>query len=336
MVAAFSFLCLAFAAQGATFEDSFRAGLVALQKNDLKAAGNNLEAAQHLQPSNGRVWIALAQTYRKLHDDRAEAAAAQAARFSPADKVVQQSLVTYYTEAGVPLKAAEAQARFAALVPADTSARDRAEAMYFEAARPLLQQEKFAEAIQALEAANSSVPKSGQLELALGVAYYGLRRFDEAAAAFLKTIELAPEVEQPYVFLGKFLDQVPSRLPAITKQFLAWEVGHPESATGYLLHAKALNAQSADPAAAAKLLEKSISLNDRDAATHFELGTVFDRLNRFADAAREFGKAAGLAPADPANHYRLARDYDRLGKPAEAAAEREKHAKLTLAQDAAR
>ena len=68
MVAAFSLLCLAFASQGiaapgVTFEDSFRAGLVALQNNDLKAAETNLETAQKLQPSNGRVWIALAQTY---------------------------------------------------------------------------------------------------------------------------------------------------------------------------------------------------------------------------------------------------------------------------------
>ncbi len=337
MVAALLLFRLAFAAPGVTFEDSFRAGLVALQNNDLQAAEANLEAARHLQPSNGRVWIALAQTHRKLHhDEKAQMAADNAARLAPADPPVLRSLVIYYSESGALLKAAGAQARLAALTPVDQALRDRAEAMYFEAVQPLLRQEKFAEAIQALETARLSVPNSGQLELALGVACYGLRRFDDAAAAFLRTIELAPDVEQPYLFLGKFLDQVPARLPAITTRFLAWEAAHPESATGYLLHARALNAQSSDPAVAAKLLEKSLSLNDRDAAAHFELGTVYDRLNRFADAAREFSIAAELAPADPANHYRLARDYDRLGKPAEAAAEREKHAKLTLAQDAVR
>src|SRR6266545_1650074 len=35
------------------------------------------------------------------------------------------------------------------------------------------------------------------LNLALGVAYYGLRRFDDAAGAFLRTIAIAPGTDQP-------------------------------------------------------------------------------------------------------------------------------------------
>ena len=56
---------------------------------------------------------------------------------------------------------------------------------------------------------------------------YGLRRFDDAADAFLRTIAIAPEIEQPYVFLGKFLDQIPLRVPELTKKFIEYETANP-------------------------------------------------------------------------------------------------------------
>lgn len=330
-------LLLAASAHSATFEESFRAGLLALQRNDLAAAQTNLEAASKLDPSNGRVWVALSQTYRKLKDNtRADAAASQAETLGQRDGVVQSTLVLYYSEGGQPVKAAEAQARYAALVPQDTAARDRAEAMFFEAAQALLQQGKFTEAIPILRTATTHLKQSAQLELALGVACYGLRRFDDAAAAFLRTIAIAPETEQPYLFLGKFLDQVPARLPEITQRFIEFEKANPGSFTGYFLHAKALNVQSIEPDTALGLLEKAIAINGRDAAAHFELGTMFDRLRRYEEAAREFELVATLAPNDSAVHYRLSRIYDRLGKPEAAAAARERHAGLVKAQGVAK
>jgi tetratricopeptide (TPR) repeat protein len=317
----------------ATFEESFRTGLLALQRNDLNAAQSNLEAAAKLAPNNGRVWVALAQTYwkRKAHV-KADAAAARAEALAPRDPLVLSSLAIYYGESGQALKSAVAQARYSALVPGDSSARERAESLCFAAAQPLLQQGKFAEAIAILSAGTKYLKNSAQLELALGVAYYGLRRFDDAAGAFLRTIAIAPGTDQPYVFLGKFLDQIPARLPEVTKKFIEYETANPSSFAGYYLHAKALNAQSIELETARKLLEKALTMNERDASAHFELGTVFDRTQRYADAAREFERAAELAPDDPAAHYRLSRVYDRLGKPEAARAERDRHAKLEQAQ----
>jgi tetratricopeptide (TPR) repeat protein len=320
-------------AVSATFEESFRTGLLALQRNDLTAAETNLEAAAKLAPGNGRVWVALSQTYWKLKaNGKADAAAAKAEALAPRDPLVLSSLAIYYAESGRVLKSAEAQARYSALVPQDASAREHAESLYFEAAQPLLQQGKFAEAIAILGAGTKYLKNSAQLELALGVAYYGLRRFDDAAGAFLRTIAIAPGTAQPYVFLGKFLDQIPARLPEVTKKFVEYETANPSSSAGYVLHAKALNAQSIEPETARRLLEKGLAMNERDASAHFELGTVFDRTRHYSDAAREFERAAELAPNDPATHYRLSRVYDRLGKPEAAQAERERHAKLEKAQ----
>jgi Flp pilus assembly protein TadD len=287
----------------ATFDEAYRAGLTALQRNQLGAAMVNLQTAAKLQPSNGRVWVALAQTYRKLHEPgNAEAAAAKAFSLTPNDPLVIQSLVIYY----------------------------------FEAAQPLLQREKFADAITLLRDAANKLGKHSQLELALGVSYYGLRRFNEAADAFLNTIALSPGTEQPYIFLGRMLEQIPERLPKVTKLFADFEKPNPSNYRGYLLHAKALNAQFIEPETARKLLARAIALNDRDASAHFELGVLLDRMHLFSEAAAEFERAALLEPSDAATHYRLARLYDRLDKPEAAAVERERHAKLIKAQDAMR
>jgi tetratricopeptide (TPR) repeat protein len=324
-------------AAASSFDDSFRAGLMALERGDLRAAETNLETASKLAPGEGRVWVALSQTYWRLHKDaEAEAAAGKAAAFAPEDPAVLQSLAIYYSETNQNLKAAQAAAKYSAKVPGNDVARERAIELYFESTRPLLDQQKFAEAVVILEESARRLPKSAQLELALGVAYYGLRRFDDAADAFLRTIEIAPETEQPYTFLGRMLDQIPNRLAQVTERFAAYESAHPGSAAGYLLHAKALDAQSLSPETALRLLEKSIAMNAGDASAHFEMGTVLDRLRRFAEAAAEFERAAQLAPSDPAAHYRLARDYDRIGKHEAAQAEREIHAQLVKAQEAIR
>jgi len=318
-------------------DDALRAGLVALGRGDLEAARSNLEAAGKADPRDGRVWVALSQTYWRLHRNaEAEDAASKAASLGAEDAAVQQGLAIYYAETHQALKAAQAQTKFAAKVPANAAARERAIELYFEAAHPLLDQQKFAESAAVLREATERLPHSAQLELALGVADYGLRRFDEAADAFLRTIEVAPETEQPYQFLGRILDQIPSRLPQVTERFAQYETAHPANAEGYLLHAKALDAQGIEAETALRLIDKAIAIDGRNAAAHFERGNVLDRLQRVTDAAAEFEWAVALAPADAAAHYRLARDYDRLGKHEAAEAERAKHAQLVKAQDPVR
>jgi tetratricopeptide (TPR) repeat protein len=319
------------------FDDAFRAGLLALQNGDFAAARTNLEAAEKLNPQDGRVWMALSQTHWRLHETaEAEDAAEKAATLSPEDPVVLQSLAIYYSESGATLKAAKAAAKYSVKVPSDQAAAERAAELYFEASRPLLEQQKFEEAIAILEEGAAFLPKSAQLQLAIGVADYGLRRFDEAAGAFLRAIEISPETGQPYSFLARMLDQIPARLPEVAKRFVAYESAHPDNPAVYLWHAKVLNAQGIQPDEAIRLLLKSISMKDSDPSAHFELGSVYDRLNRFSDAAAEYERAIELAPSDPAFHYRLARDYDRLGKPEAAQAEREKHAQLVQAREAVR
>lgn len=321
----------------AAYEKPFRAGLVSLQRNQLTDALASLRTAAQLAPKNGRVWMGLAQTYWKLRDGlNAESAARKAFEFAPDDPVVLQSLALFYSESKQALKEAGVQARYAGLNPHNANAAERAASLYFEAAQPLLQTGKFPDAIEILRDAKTKLPGNPQIELALGVAYYGLRRFEEAAVQFLAVIAAAPEIEQPYVFLGKMLDQIPGHLAEVTERFVRYQKANPMAYTGYLLHAKALDAQAIEPETAQKLLERSIAMNDKDASAHFELAGLLERRKLLADAARELERAAALDPSDPATHYRLSRVYDRLGKAEAAASERERHAALIRTQDASR
>ena len=311
-------LLLLFADQ---FDTAFRAGLIALNQNDLRTAESQLEEASKLQPRDPRVWLALAQTYWKLHKkEPAQAAASRAEEFTT-DAAIFRGLAVYYTETTNYRKAAE-------LLHSAIRRNPFNESYYFELAQLYLNQQNFPAALETLSAGRENFDKSAQLTLAAGVAYYGLRRFSEAIDAFLRTIELDPGVEQPYVFLGRMLDQAEERLPRIRAAFAAFS-----GTNTYLsnfLYGKCLRS-AGERQQSETLLRRSIEQNEAFWESHFELGALLDELGMFADAAREIRRSIELNPTDPVPHYRLARLYDRLSKPAEARAERALHAKLSAA-----
>jgi len=208
------------------------------------------------------------------------------------------------------------------------------ESYYYDLAQVLLVHQNFEVAVTVLESARKTFDKSPQLELALGVAYYGQRRFGDAVSAFLRTTALAPDLPQPYIFLGRILNQSEDRLPEITERFAAYARAHPENALAAFLYAKALAAQlppSGFPPQAQQaesLLRKSIELKDDHWETHYELGLLLERKRDLEGAAQALERSSRLNPKASQPHYRLARVYERLGKKAEAEAERKIHEQL--------
>ena len=191
----------------------------------------------------------------------------------------------------------------------------------------LLRMARFQQAAAALEEARAQFDRSAQIELALGVAYYAQRRFDDAASRFLRVIELDAALEQPYVFLARMIDQLSGRLPEILPRFAAWNRAVPRSHLPPFVYAKALPAGERRP-----LLEESIRRKADFWESHFELGLVLEQQRDFAGAAREMERTAALEPKQAAPHYRLARLYDRLGRTQAAARERARHAQLTAGE----
>jgi tetratricopeptide (TPR) repeat protein len=203
------------------------------------------------------------------------------------------------------------------------------EAYYFEAAHVRLLQQEFEAAVKVLERGCKIFDKSAQLALALGVAYYGERRFSEAAGAFLRTIDIAPEVQQPYVFLSKMLDQITDRLSQIVPRFETWAAANPNDPLAQFVFAKGLVASGGEPGKVEQLLRTSIRLKGDQWESHYELGVLLEKQRKFAEAAAELERGASINPGEASVRYHLARVYDRLGESEKAAEQRAVHKRLT-------
>ena len=222
-------------------------------------------------------------------------------------------------------KTSEAETHLAAAWQA-TKADPR---LAFDYAQVLLRQEIFDKSAEVLTTALESRPDDPQLVLALGVARYGQRRFEDAITAFLKVIAIDPQVDQPYVFLGKMLDQAGTHLPEITLAYEKWLAANPRNAMALMLLAKARLASDSKDATAEGLLRKSILLDGKNWEAHYELGVLLEGKRDWAGAAASLKRSAELDGKQAIPHYHLARVYDRLGEGEKAKAERELHEKLT-------
>jgi Flp pilus assembly protein TadD len=204
------------------------------------------------------------------------------------------------------------------------------EGFRFDLGQFLLRNSDFGTATKVLEDARQWFPRSPQIELALGVAYYCAVRYGDAVRAFLKTIELAPDVPQPYIFLGKMLVHADSHLREIARICKVAEQSNPMNSYAPLLHAEVLieELKPAEDEAAAKLLEKSIALKSDSAEAYFAFGSLMDRQGHYSRAVELLEKCVQLKPNDPVARYRLGRLYIRLGKREQADIEFAEQAKL--------
>jgi Flp pilus assembly protein TadD len=215
------------------------------------------------------------------------------------------------------------------------------EAYYFDLAQLLMAHHNFDAAIRVLQGSKRIIAKSPQLELALGVACYGQRRFADAIASFLRTMDLAPDVPQPYLYLARILEHAGERLGEATGKFAAWAAANPKDPVAQFLYAKVL--MSALPPGgypqearrAEELLRRSLQLNEDDWEPHYLLGMLLERKGESAAAARELERSAELNPENPAPRFPLARVYLALGRKDEALRERSLFKELTLKQEKA-
>lgn len=302
-------------------------GLVALKEGQLAEARAAFEQASQQDPKNAFVWASLAETYFRLKDpEKASQAAKTAEQDSGGNPLVAHALAMYYSEAGNRVDAArlEEQYRGATWEKAKTDPQAA-----FKYVQILLEREEFTRAADVTSSTLQAHPADAQLVLALGVARYGQRRFDDAVVAFLKVIQLDRTIEQPYMFLGKMLDQAGNHLAEIIQDYEAWTSADPNNPTARLLLAKALLTQDSHNSRAEGLLRQSIALDANEWESHYELGVMLADKHDYQAAATELSRSIELDPRKPLPHYHLARVYDRLGQPDRAAAERAIHQQLT-------
>jgi len=179
-----------------SFESEFRRGLVALGGNDLAAARRSLENASRLQPANGLVWAALAQTYwRGKEPTLADDAAGRAAGLAAANPPVEHALALYYTETGALSQAAEAERQFASSRAADPQAAARAAQLSLRAGEPA----------QAIQWARTALQRdhAASLHYLLGQAYAAVNQPDSALNELREAVKRDPQQEAYLADLGQ-------------------------------------------------------------------------------------------------------------------------------------
>ena len=333
----------------------FQKGLLELRQGQFTEAREDLRGASQSDPENGFVWSALAEVYLRTHEPgQATAAAARAEKYSKDNPLLSHALALYYSRAGEYAKAAAAERRYAGSGGADAAANARVARWYlaaddaiaavpfaqkaagadeptaFELAEILLKQQHFTEASQVLESGLAKYQGDAQLTLALGVARYGQRRFEEAIQLFLDVIRADPAIEQPYRFLGRMLDEAGSHLDEIISDAEAWAAKNPENGHAKVLLAKALLARNGEDARASGLLRRAVELGPEDWEAHYQWGALLESEHQYDAAAKQLTKAVELNGSEPMIHYHLARVYNRLGKTDLAAEELRIHRKLLM------
>ncbi len=197
-----------------------------------------------------------------------------------------------------------------------------------------LRQQDFDAAKEAFLAGRKFFDKSAAIEIGLGIAAYGQRRFQQAVDHFLRAAELAPEMEQPHAFLGRLLQHSTERIAEVEERMRAFYEEHSKNHFGPFLYGQVLLARIGarrDPEALSNiesLLRESIERKKDFWESHYELGVLFEKKRDFRAAEEYLERAVELNPDSSKPHYRLARVYQRLGKAKEAKRERELHKRI--------
>jgi len=78
---------------------------------------------------------------------------------------------------------------------------------YFQEGQKRLRRGQAAQATVPLEKAKRRAPDKASIREALGIAYFRLRRYDEAAAEFRAVLELSPVNDYAHYALGRCLEK---------------------------------------------------------------------------------------------------------------------------------
>jgi tetratricopeptide (TPR) repeat protein len=189
----------------------------------------------------------------------------------------------------------------------------------------LLLHQTFEPAVEVFKAGMARYPRSGRLELGLGIALYGLGHFDDGAKAFFQASDMNAADPLPLIFLGKAYenlspptrDEVRSRL----HRFLETE---PRNASIPYFYAMTLWKQSQSQPETAQfaeietLLKFAVSLGPRNADAYLQLGILYASQHKYNDAMTQYEEALKINPNTAAVHYRLGQALARTGATARA------------------
>jgi tetratricopeptide (TPR) repeat protein len=295
-----------------SFEANHRLGEFYLQLGRLKAGIPYLEKAQRLNPAHYVNGYDLALAYLETGD--LSSAARQIRRMLDRQNTAElHNLLGETEEKAGDYVAAANEFQLAAHL-------DPSEKYIFDWGNELLLHRGYEPAVKVFTSGVEHFPQSAMLHIGLGVAFYSLGFYDDAAMALCRATDLVPSDPRPYLFLGRMFDISLSQADEVTKRlkrFAETQPGNPLASYYYAMSVwKGQRGQSveANLNEIASLLRRSASLDPKFPDPHLQLGILYAGEQRYADAIREYQQATKLKPDLADAHYRLAQAYSRTGK----------------------
>lgn len=201
----------------------------------------------------------------------------------------------------------KALSAYAAAVRLDPSSADR----YLAYTRLLMELDRYGEAAKVLNQGMKKTPEPYALNLRLGAVEMAQGQLSQARLSFRRAILENPVIPLGYYGLAESYIRQGRDMAASVVLSSALRKLPPSSNLEYLYGLTLLHMSKTREAVTA--FEKSVALNPRAEASHYELGTLYSRAGNFQQARAEFEQTLKIAPNSIRSLYQLSRIYQRLG-----------------------
>jgi Tfp pilus assembly protein PilF len=281
-------------------------GQALLEGGLVEEAMAELNAAVASDPTDATAVVALARAHLRRKEIPAAGRALELAVARGLDAApVYAALADVYEAAG----------RIENAIPAMrlALARDpKNEAYHFRYGLLLIDASAPAASIIRLREALKEFPSSARIWLALGIAQLIDGKNPEAEESFNRSLELDPKSVPALAYLGTTHAERGDYAQSLAYYERAIAADEKQAVVYYLAADTMLKLPGGDEAKAEQYLTRAISLDPSLAAPRLALAKIYERDERWADAATHLERAVQLAPDLNEAHYHLGRVYQRL------------------------
>jgi tetratricopeptide (TPR) repeat protein len=201
---------------------------------------------------------------------------------------------------------------------------DPSEKNLFDLGTDLLRHRATEQALIVFQYAAPLFPSSPRIQIGLGIAHYSSGQYPAAVEALCRAVDLDPNDTKALGFLGGMYDVAPEMIDEVTQRLAHFVGVYPNNASANYYYGLSLwrrvsgpNAATRDPRIE-KYLKRAITLDDRLAGAHFQLGVLYSDQEKKAEAIGEFEQAIKYEPENAKYHYRLGQAYQAAGRNVEA------------------
>jgi tetratricopeptide (TPR) repeat protein len=191
----------------------------------------------------------------------------------------------------------------------------------FDLGAELMLHENYDAAEQLFRSGEELFPQASRVFLGMGTTEFMKGKTTESIAAFLKAVDLDPEFEPAYIFLGEaFTFSTEQQSAEVVSKLAEMAAKRPQSFGIQYYYGAALvqdmqNKQNLEHAALARTaLQRAVVLKPEDSRVYYQLGEISRMEKHYTAAISYYQKSSSLDPNFPEPLYKLGQTYVQLGR----------------------